>query len=593
MKDKSNILAYFAKEAWRHKKHVVSIFVLVPTTIILERYIAPLLIAYVLFHIQASDITLAGSWWVLVVYFAIETYSQVVAYRLIMWLMWGVQVRGAGHLYKVAYDKLSRNSLAFYSDTFTGSLVSQVNRFTGAFMEFCNTITFQVIFIVTAIIASIIGLSLFLWQYALILLGLTIIFVTVVFIGTRFMRPLFKARNDSYTEISGKLSDSISNMLAVKTDAREAHERKLLSVSTDNMIEKELAARGGMVRVTSIYAFIVGVMKLGALAASIWSIQSGVGSAAVIYLAITYTFNLIDELWHVTGLLRSYYQITGDSAATLLMLQQPSSVKDRTKIKLGIKKPSIEFHNIFFSHVDKQVENEETIEPTPLFREFSLHIDANEKIGLVGVSGSGKSTLLKLLMRFYDVDSGKITIDGHDIARVTQQSLHENIAYVPQEPLLFHRSILENIAYSKPDATTEDVYKAAEQANALEFIEKLPNGFDTLVGERGVKLSGGQRQRVAIARAILKNAPILILDEATSALDSESEVLIQGALRKLMKGRTSIVIAHRLSTIANLDRVVVLHEGNIVEDGTHAELLAAGETYAKLWAHQSGGFIEE
>jgi len=228
-----------------------------------------------------------------------------------------------------------------------------------------------------------------------------------------------------------------------------------------------------------------------------------------------------------------------------------------------------------------------------LFSDFSLSINKNTKIGLVGVSGSGKSTLMKLLLRFYDVDSGRILISGHDIKRVTQQSLHENIAYVPQEPLLFHRTVLENIAYSKPQATLEQVRTAAKQANALEFIEKLPKGFETLVGERGVKLSGGQRQRIAIARAILKDAPILILDEATSALDSESEKLIQDALEKLMKGRTSIVIAHRLSTIATLDRVVVLDNGKIIEDGSHQVLLKEKGTYAKLWAHQSGGFIEE
>ncbi|MBC7564627.1 ATP-binding cassette domain-containing protein, partial [Candidatus Saccharibacteria bacterium] len=213
--------------------------------------------------------------------------------------------------------------------------------------------------------------------------------------------------------------------------------------------------------------------------------------------------------------------------------------------------------------------------------------------GLVGASGSGKSTLLKLLMRFYDVDKGTITIDGQSIEQVTQKSLHENIAYVPQEPLLFHRTVMENIAYSKPGATIAEIHNAARQANALEFIEKLPKGFDTLVGERGVKLSGGQRQRVAIARALLKDAPILILDEATSALDSESEKLIQDALQKLMKNRTSIVIAHRLSTIAKLDRVIVLSDGVIAEEGTHQHLLAKKGTYAKLWAHQSGGFVEE
>ena len=220
-------------------------------------------------------------------------------------------------------------------------------------------------------------------------------------------------------------------------------------------------------------------------------------------------------------------------------------------------------------------------------------IEAGRTVGLVGVSGSGKTTLTKLLLRFADVDAGGIFIDGQDIRDVTQESLRNAIAYVPQESSLFHRSIFENIAYGKPDATRKEVERAAQLANADEFIRELPNGYDTLVGERGVKLSGGQRQRIAIARAILKDAPILVLDEATSALDSESEALIQEALKNLMKGRTSIVVAHRLSTIAGLDRIVVLDNGKIVEQGTHKELLDTGGAYAKLWSRQSGAFLEE
>jgi len=334
-------------------------------------------------------------------------------------------------------------------------------------------------------------------------------------------------------------------------------------------------------------------MRFGALAASILTIQYGFGNAAIVYICLTYTFNLIDEIWNVSNVLRSYYQITGDSAETLKIIEQKADVVDKSHKKLRISDPSVVFENISFAHNDNEDDDKEKSEPTTLFSEFSLSIKSKQKLGLVGISGSGKSTLLKLLMRFYDVDSGKITISGQDISRVTQSSLHNNIAYVPQEPLLFHRSILENIAYSRPDATESEIRDAARQANALDFIEKLPQGFETLVGERGVKLSGGQRQRIAIARAILKDAPILILDEATSALDSESEKLIQEALEKLMKNRTSIVIAHRLSTIANLDRIVVLNDGKVEEDGTHADLIKNKGTYAKLWAHQSGGFIEE
>lgn len=590
MTKKPNILSYFAKEAWQYKKLVIAIIIILPITIILERYITPLLVGYVLNHLQASDITLQNSWWVIALFFLIEIVSQVVGYRVVLWMMWSVQVKGEAHLYRDAYDKLSRHSLSFYSDTFTGSLVSKVNRFTSAYMEFVNTATYQVLVLVTVVIATIVGLFFLIWQYAIVLLILTILFIVSAFIGTQFIRERFKARSQAYTEISGKLSDSISNMMAVKTDAKEDYERSLLNVSVDSMIDKEFSARKGMVRVTSVYSFITTLMKVGAIVAAIWSVQAGFGSAAIIYISLTYTFNLIAEIFNVNGLLRSYYQITGDSADTLAIILQPVAVVDKTNRKLNITKSDISFENISFTHPD---EDPEDASVEALFHNFSLEIKANQKIGLVGASGSGKSTLLKLLMRFYDIDVGKILIGAQNIERVTQASLHEHIAYVPQEPLLFHRSILENISYSRPDATIAEVRKAAEQANALEFIEKLPKDFETLVGERGVKLSGGQRQRVAIARAILKDAPILILDEATSALDSESEKLIQDALSKLMKNRTSIVIAHRLSTIAKLDRVIVLADGAIVEEGTHQQLLGKKGTYARLWAHQSGDLIEE
>ena len=227
-----------------------------------------------------------------------------------------------------------------------------------------------------------------------------------------------------------------------------------------------------------------------------------------------------------------------------------------------------------------------------MFDDLTLHVAAGQRVGLVGKSGSGKTTLTKLLLRLDDVQGGRVLVDGQDVSRCTQQSLRRQVAYVPQEALLFHRSIRENIAYGRPNATDEQIREAARLANATEFIDRLPRGFDTMVGERGVKLSGGQRQRVAIARAILTDAPILVLDEATSALDSESEALVQEALENLMRGRTSIVVAHRLSTVAALDRIVVLADGEIVEDGTHAQLVEAGGEYASLWSRQTGAFLE-
>ena len=250
-----------------------------------------------------------------------------------------------------------------------------------------------------------------------------------------------------------------------------------------------------------------------------------------------------------------------------------------------MREGAIDFEHLSFAYRDAASgEN--------VFDDLTLHVAAGQRVGLVGKSGSGKTTLTKLLLRLDDVQGGRVLVDGQDVSRCTQQSLRRQVAYVPQEALLFHRSIRENIAYGRPDATDEQIREAARLANATEFIDRLPRGFDTMVGERGVKLSGGQRQRVAIARAILTDAPILVLDEATSALDSESEALVQEALENLMRGRTSIVVAHRLSTVAALDRIVVLADGEIVEDGTHAQLVEAGGEYASLWSRQTGAFLE-
>jgi ATP-binding cassette, subfamily B, bacterial len=292
--------------------------------------------------------------------------------------------------------------------------------------------------------------------------------------------------------------------------------------------------------------------------------------------------NIWSQLWQFNRMLRDINRSFGDAQEMTEILDDPISVKDSEKAaRLVVSKGGVEFHDVTFWHRDGK--------PSDLvFKDLSLQIPSGQRVGLVGHSGSGKTTLTKLLLRFADIQKGEILIDGQKISEVTQASLRDNIAYVPQEPMLFHRSIRENIAYGKPNATDEEIRTAARQANALEFIEKLPDGFDTLTGERGVKLSGGQRQRIAIARAILKDAPVLVLDEATSALDTESEQLIQEALKNLMHDKTSLVIAHRLSTVAGLDRIIVLDDGKIVEDDTHENLISRDGKYAKLWNRQTG-----
>jgi ATP-binding cassette subfamily B protein len=327
-------------------------------------------------------------------------------------------------------------------------------------------------------------------------------------------------------------------------------------------------------------------MLLLALTIAVLSVVKFKANITTVFLIFSYTSSLVGQLWSFcNSALRNYNRAFGDASDMTKILEQEEDVKDPAQPeKSRIRKGSIEFRDVDFKHDGAG---------NVLFKDLDLSVKSGQKIGLVGHSGSGKTTLTRLLLRFSDIDSGAILIDGQNIAHLTQDDLRRSIAYVPQEPIMFHRSLLENIRYGRFDATEKQVIAVAKLAHADEFINGLSEGYETLVGERGIKLSGGQRQRIAIARAMLKDAPVLVLDEATSALDSDSEILIQDALWKLMENHTAIVIAHRLSTIQKMDRIVVLEDGKIVEDGTHKELIKAKGVYAQLWAHQSGGFIEE
>ena len=331
--------------------------------------------------------------------------------------------------------------------------------------------------------------------------------------------------------------------------------------------------------VTSIQFLVLEVVALG------WSLilwSRGELTVGDVVMIQGYFTLFLSALWSIDKLFKRLVQAISDAKEMVAILDQPVGIKDaKNAQELNVKKGEIIFEEAVFSYPN-QKEN--------VFNKFNLSIPAGQTVGLVGTSGAGKTTITKLLLRFMDLDDGKIRIDGQDISRVTQDSLRENIAYVPQEPVLFHRSIYENIAYANPQASKEKVLEASKKAHVDEFVQTLEQGYDTMVGERGVKLSGGQKQRVAIARAFLKNAPILVLDEATSALDSVSEELIQDALFKLMKNKTVIVVAHRLSTVQRLDRILVIEEGQVMEDGNHQQLLEKNGFYKKFWDRQTRRF---
>lgn len=570
---------------YKHRRNLAIFFAIL--TLVVTIFVGPLIIAQLLSIIQHNQLHDSKNLWTLIaLYGASELWSSVIGWRLVLYLAWTFETAMQRDLYAQCFSKLTNQTLFFHSNKFGGSLVSQTNKLVGAVESFWDTIIWSVLPLVVSLVGSIIVLSTLLWQYALFLLIFSIVFSLVVYYGSKPMAKLTKKEAKASNKLNGQLADVISNVLAVKSSGAEATEQKFFAKTVSSWRNSSLDVMRGFLKVSTIYSSINMVIKIGAIAFAVYAAQNNLVSVASVYLIITYTGSVAHELWNMNGIMRNYNRIIGNANDMVEILQTPTTLIDKSDSKLKVTNGEISMDKITFTHDEGQGDT--------LFHDFSLDIKPGEKIGLVGASGSGKTTLTKLLLRFADIDSGKITIDGQDISEVTQASLRAKIAYVPQEPLLFHRSVRENIAYGRPDATDAEIEEAAKKAGAYDFIIGLKDGFDTMVGERGIKLSGGQRQRVAIARAILKDAPILALDEATSALDSESEALIQKSLETLMENRTSIVIAHRLSTIAKLDRIIVLKDGKIVEDGSHDELINKKRgVYAKLWARQSGGFIEE
>ena len=500
--------------------------------------------------------------------------------------LWKLEIAVSYDLATESFDALSNQSMSFHSNRFGGTLVSQTTKFMSAYNQMVENLTFPFIPVVCSVISTCVLLLPRVPAYVAVLMVLLVIYVAISYIMYKRILSLNEQAAGAQNQLLGELSDAVANILAVKTYGREDYERGLFDQANREVVQKDTKRiMASLVRGIITASLAVVIMAVASIFIAGGNAWFGITPGTLVMM-FTYTYTITNQFNFINTGLQRFNRAFGDAAGLTQVLDEPRLVADAPDAKpLVVTEGAIEFRDLDFWYTDGNAK-------TQVFDKFQLSIPAGQRVGLVGMSGAGKTTLTKLLLRLSDIQEGQILVDGQNVADITQQSLRRQIAYVPQEALLFHRTIAENIGYGKPGATMDEIREAARQANALEFIEQLPQGFDTVTGERGVKLSGGQRQRVAIARAMLADCPILVLDEATSALDSESERLVQDALGKLMAGRTAIVVAHRLSTVASLDRIVVLDHGKIVEDGPHAELIEMGGAYAHLWNRQTGAYLE-
>ena len=569
-------LHYFWSANKKYKKYTAGVMITTPLVLAL-RIINPLILAQMLQILTeglSQEELIANLLPLGILFLAIELVREHVLNPLRLWCHWKMEISAMYDIGLKCFDTIEAQSMQFHS-----------NKFLGAYEAFTD----QVVWNIVPVIVDVLVIMAIMFPraplYATGILIFMVAFMTVAVYWSKKIAPLNEREASVSNKRTGQLSDAITNIISVKSYASEKYEHKRFEKWQREVFDSSYAVLKADTKRNYCFDTIFWLINVLIVFLMLFG-QGGFGlTLATLILIVNYSSTLMNDLWNVHSIFKTMNRIFGDASEMTEILDTPDDVVDSDNAKdLVLTDAEILFDKIVFQHEKAK---------KSIFEDFTLRIKPGERVGLVGVSGSGKTTLTKLLLRFADVKKGAIYIDGQDIRDVTQKSLREAIAYVPQESSLFHRSVYDNIAYGRPGATEEEVYEAARLANADEFIAGLPDGYDTMVGERGVKLSGGQRQRIAIARAILKDAPILVLDEATSALDSESEALIQEALANLMEGRTSSVVAHRLSTIAGLDKIVVLNDGKIIEQGTHKELLLNNGEYAGLWDRQSGAFLDE
>lgn len=486
--------------------------------------------------------------------------------------------------YQKLFKYLSKHSQSYFDNRFAGALVSKISTAAASISSIIESILWTQLSTLIALLTTIIYTFFVDPKLSLAIIVLILILIPFNLYIVKFRKKASEDETDLYNDLKGTTTDVATNMLAVRQFAMINQESNNIKKLSELWKKAMLKSWGISEIIISLNALLISIFILAISLITYNAWVAGNVTPGDFVLIFTLISQLIFGLTFIGMSMNYFSKHVGHINASLKDIIIEHDIEDKKKaFDLKITNGAIIFDEVDFEY--KEGKN--------VFQKLNLNIDSRQKVGLVGPSGSGKTSFIRILLRQHDLDGGVISIDGQDISEVTQKSLQENIAIVPQEPALFHRTIRENISYGQKNVTDKDIVEAAKKAEAHDFIKDLKEGYETMVGERGVKLSAGQRQRIAIARAILKNSPILILDEATSALDSESESKIQKALHNLMKEKTVIAIAHRLSTLSEMDRILVLKDGEITEDGKPKELIKQNGLYAKMWEKQNSNFLKE
>jgi ATP-binding cassette subfamily B protein len=591
-------IAFCWEQVDGQKPQLVTSWVVMVLAVVMADIACPLIFASILSRVASLPTKATAAEWTtfgpLLIAYGTAGVVAMALWRVTGWLEWGACIKSFGRGVNAGYAHLLRLSYRWHMDHPAGEVISSLGNFAWAFVEMVDVASWGLLPVVVIVLSAIGVLAAFAWPAALALLVMVGGFVLVLARRLPRVRVASQEFEDNFSRATGVVADTVTNLMAVRTAAAEPQERVRVEDLMHQSVAADLRARSIFMRTQLQLETSIVIGTLLALAAGTTMAVHHWASTAALYLILYYSAQVAMSLQQSFEHLRSFARSLGRAAKFTAIARVEVEIIDAPNAgRLRVSSGRVDFSHVGFAYGSSE----------RLFDDLCITIKPGEHVALVGPSGSGKSTLSKLLLRLMEVDSGQISVDGQDITEVTLASLRSQISYVPQDPQLLHRTIAENISYGlapepgdesyRPVVDYETVHAVGRAAHVEEFVFGLPDGYDTVVGERGLKLSGGQRQRVAIAQAMAKHAPILVLDEATSALDSESEHLVQQALWRLMERSTALVIAHRLSTIAHMDRILVFDGGRIVEEGTHRELLGRSGLglYGKLWQHQSGGFL--